>query len=63
MQNIRKKWNNRYAAVHVPNQVIDVLELNLHLLPAQGKSLDLACGLGGNALRMAELGFDRHARE
>ncbi len=61
MQNIRKKWNNRYAAVHVPNQVIDVLELNLHLLPAQGKSLDLACGLGGNALRMAELGFESHA--
>lgn len=61
MQNIRKKWNNRYTAVQVPNQVIDVLELNLHLLPAQGKSLDLACGLGGNALRMAELGFESHA--
>lgn len=61
MQNIRKKWNDRYEVVHVPNQVIDVLELNSHLLPQQGKSLDLACGLGGNALRMAELGFDSHA--
>lgn len=61
MKKIRTKWNNRYDAVHVPNQVIDVLELNQHLLPARGKSLDLACGLGGNALRMAELGFDSHA--
>ncbi|RKZ91815.1 MAG: SAM-dependent methyltransferase [Gammaproteobacteria bacterium] len=61
MKEVRSKWNNRYEAVHVPNKVIDVLELNQHLLPAQGKSLDLACGLGGNALRMAELGFDSHA--
>jgi len=61
MQEIRTKWNKRYADVHVPNQVINVLKLNQHLLPAQGKSLDLACGLGGNALRMAELGFSSHA--
>jgi len=61
MQEIRSKWNNRYADVHVPNQVINVLKLNQHLLPAQGKSLDLASGLGGNALRMAELGFSSHA--
>ncbi len=28
----RNKWNERYESVHVPNQVIDVLELNQHLL-------------------------------
>ena len=61
MQALRKKWNDRYGQVQVPNQVIEVLELNTHLLPQQGKSLDLACGLGGNALRMAELGFESHA--
>lgn len=61
MKEIRTKWNSRYESVHVPNQVINVLELNQHLLPMHGKSLDLACGLGGNALRMAELGFDSHA--
>jgi 2-polyprenyl-3-methyl-5-hydroxy-6-metoxy-1,4-benzoquinol methylase len=61
MQAIRKKWNERYEQVYVPNQIVDVLELNLHLLPPQGKSLDLACGLGGNALRLAELGFESHA--
>jgi len=61
MEDARLKWNDRYETAHVPNQVIDVLELNLHLLPGQGKSLDLACGLGGNALRMAELGYESHA--
>ncbi|WP_198263632.1 class I SAM-dependent methyltransferase [sulfur-oxidizing endosymbiont of Gigantopelta aegis] len=61
MQAIRKKWNERYEQVYAPNQVIDVLELNGHLLPKQGKSLDLACGLGGNALRLAELGLESHA--
>ena len=61
MEEIRHKWNDRYETVHVPNQVIDVLELNMHLLPGQGKSLDFACGLGGNALRMAELGYESHA--
>ena len=61
METIRSKWNERYSSVHVPNQVIDVLEINQHLLPTQGRSLDLACGLGGNALRMAELGFQSHA--
>ena len=61
MEEIRNKWNGRYETVQVPNQVIDVLELNLHLLSGRGKSLDLACGLGGNALRMAELGYESHA--
>ncbi len=58
---IKTKWDERYKTMHVPNQVIDVLELNQHLLDGQGKSLDLACGLGGNALRLAELGYESHA--
>ncbi len=61
MKNIRTKWNSRYNEIQVPNQVINVLKLNQHLLANSGKSLDLACGLGGNALRMAELGFASHA--
>ncbi len=61
MVEARNKWNERYQNVHEPNQVIDVLELNQHLLNGQGRSLDLACGLGGNALRLAELGYDSHA--
>ncbi len=61
MQEIRSKWNARYKKAYVPNQVIDVLKLNQHLLSGKGKSLDFACGLGGNALRMAELGYESHA--
>lgn len=61
MQETRHKWNNHYEQSHVPNQVIDVLRDNLHLLAGKGISLDLACGLGGNALRMAELGYESHA--
>jgi len=61
MHDTRIKWNERYGLVHVPNPVLDVLERNLHLLPKSGKSLDIACGLGGNALRLAELGFESHA--
>ncbi len=61
MSELRIKWNERYENAHVPNQVIDVLELNQHLLDGQGRALDLACGLGGNALRLAELGYQSHA--
>lgn len=61
MEESRKKWNERYEAALVPNQVVSVLELNLHLLSGQGKSLDMACGLGGNALRLAEMGYESHA--
>ncbi len=65
MNDIRTKWNDRYASATAPNQVIDVLARNEHLLlhrtSAYGKSLDLACGLGANALKMAELGYDSYA--
>jgi len=61
MEDTRNKWNERYKKAYVPNQVIEVLELNQHLLSGGGKSLDFACGLGGNALRMAELGYESHA--
>jgi len=34
-----------------------VLKENLHLLPGQGRALDLACGLGGNAMLLAQQGL------
>jgi tellurite methyltransferase len=39
----------------------EVLLENRHLLPAAGRALDLACGLGGNALLLAEAGLETHA--
>ncbi len=52
-----EKWNGRHAdQTHQP-KAAEVLEQNLHLLPTQGRALDLACGLGGNALLLAEAGL------
>ncbi|MDJ0805808.1 MAG: methyltransferase domain-containing protein [Gammaproteobacteria bacterium] len=51
------KWNQRHAdPTHQP-RAAEVLYQNLHLLPVQGRALDLACGLGGNALLMAKSGL------
>lgn len=38
-----------------------VLLENAHLLPASGKALDFACGLGTNALFLAAQGLETHA--
>jgi 2-polyprenyl-3-methyl-5-hydroxy-6-metoxy-1,4-benzoquinol methylase len=55
---VREKWDRIYqqrlAAELEPTEVL--LE-NAHLLPVAGEALDLACGLGGNALYLAQHGF------
>ncbi len=51
------RWDNRYKnATHAPSPAA-VLTDNQHLLATAGKALDLACGLGGNALWLAEHGL------
>jgi tellurite methyltransferase len=58
---LRAKWDERYTRsdrVPVPAMV---LANNLHLLPPAGKALDLACGLGANALLLAEQGLETTA--
>lgn len=56
------RWEAHYRAraggVPTPCQV---LADNAHLLPRKGLALDLACGLGGNALFLARRGFDVRA--
>ena len=54
---LRSKWDERYRGNDRPLQPAAVLAENAHLLPLQGKALDLACGLGGNALFLAERGL------
>lgn len=62
MTGFTKKWNLRYRDRDVPEgKVARVLGENLHLLPRQGKALELACGLGGNALLLASHGLDTKA--
>jgi SAM-dependent methyltransferase len=54
----RRRWDQRYRETLTgqPPAVV-VLSAHLHLLPAAGTALDLACGLGGNALLLARQGL------
>lgn len=53
----QNKWDARYRETSKAPHAAQVLLDNLHLLPASGQALDLACGLGGNALLLAERGL------
>jgi tellurite methyltransferase len=55
----QEKWNQRYRenGGHAPLQAAQVLRDYRHLLPARGKALDLACGLGANAILLAQQGL------
>ncbi|WP_455206380.1 class I SAM-dependent methyltransferase [Kaarinaea lacus] len=55
----RQQWNERYRenlTVNSPTPAA-VLIQNAHLLPKDGVAMDLACGLGGNAIYMAQRGL------
>jgi SAM-dependent methyltransferase len=56
------EWNARHshstALIPAPSAV---LADNRHLLPAQGKALDLACGFAGNGVVLAETGLQTYA--
>lgn len=56
--NLREKWNDRYRAATGELQASLVLQENQHLLPQTGRALDLACGLGGNSILLAEQGLN-----
>jgi tellurite methyltransferase len=51
-------WDQRYAGAGGIPEPASVLRDNLHLLPAHGRALDLACGLGANALLLAAQELD-----
>lgn len=65
----KNKWNNRYQIAGEDKSSINsgvlqaskVLTENSHLLPSEGLALDLACGLGANALFLAQQGLTTHA--
>ena len=53
------KWNKIYGvSEHSKPQAAKVLRENLHLLPSKGNALDVACGLGNNALLLAQHGLE-----
>jgi len=51
------QWERRHGDPSLRPEAAQVLVQNRHLLPAQGLAADLACGLGGNALLLAEAGL------
>lgn len=51
------RWDRRFAARQVPGEPAAILRDNLHLLPPAGRAVDLACGLGGNAVALAHAGL------
>ena len=55
---IKAKWNERYRVATGERQASRVLKENLHLLPDNGRALDLACGLGGNSILLAQQGLE-----
>ncbi len=57
------KWNQKYqtAALSTPAEPAWVLRQHSRLLPLQGKALDLAAGLGGNARLLAQCGLSVEA--
>jgi SAM-dependent methyltransferase len=58
MRGLREKWNARYRDTEISRtSAARVLKENLHLLPRQGKALDLACGAGANAIQLAQQGL------
>lgn len=55
-------WETRYRDRSVADATAaDVLLENLHLLPPSGTALDLACGLGANAMLLAGEGLETFA--
>lgn len=58
MSDLQKKWDARYRdSGSTPAYAAAVLRDNGHLLPPRGEALDLACGLGGNAMLLARAGL------
>ena len=60
-EGLREKWDRRYADAAPPPTALEVLVENAHLLPTSGEALDMACGLGGSALALAEHGLETWA--
>ena len=58
----REKWNRIYrsASSELP-QACGVLTEHQYLLPRNGRAIDIACGLGGNALLLSSVGLNTTA--
>jgi len=55
-----EEWDTLYEEAD-PVPASQVLQDNLHLLPSEGKALDLACGMAENAFLLAQSGLEATA--
>jgi len=61
MSSLQNKWNSLYTEGKGNSEPAQVLADHLFLLPKIGHALDLACGLGENALLLAKQGLTTEA--
>jgi len=61
MVTMQSKWDRIYSEKKAEPTACYVLTQNQHLLPTQGRALDLACGQGANARLLAQAGLDVEA--
>lgn len=61
MNALQAKWDAIYSQAPTSPAACTLLASHKYLLPAAGKALDLACGLGGNALMLAAKGLSVEA--
>lgn len=57
MSELQAKWDAINSENTETPKAAEVLLYNQHLLPEYGNALDLACGLGANALCLAKQGL------
>ncbi len=55
------EWNQRYQIETRIPAPCPVITAYTHLLPTRGTALDLACGLGANAILLARCGLETYA--
>lgn len=56
MKNDQLKWNKRYLNKEFSEEPSEIVQRYFHLAK-KGKALDIACGMGRNALFLAQNGF------
>lgn len=57
MKTDQDKWNAKYSQTDAKADSCDSVQRYWPLAPARGRALDLAAGMGGNALLLADQGF------
>ncbi|WP_150051296.1 MULTISPECIES: class I SAM-dependent methyltransferase [Methylomonas] len=61
MNPIQQKWDRIYSAENIEPDAAEVLASHRYLLPSAGRALDVACGLGANAILLARHGLEVNA--